>query len=63
MLKRKLKIGVDIRPLMSSRYCGVGEYLYQLLVGLSELCSEHEFYLFGNSFRENDFSFLGWKFI
>ncbi len=46
-----MKIGLDIRPFLSGE-TGVGVYFKNLLHAMSELDSEHFFYLLSSSFRE-----------
>ncbi|MFB6181571.1 MAG: glycosyltransferase family 4 protein [Candidatus Magasanikbacteria bacterium] len=47
-----MKIGIDIRSLMSEQRTGVGGYTYHLLDNLFELDSNHSFYLFYNSHKD-----------
>src|SRR3989344_2171810 len=44
-----LKIGVDIRNLMSPTRNGVGEYTYELLNAVFKIDKENQYYLFYNS--------------
>ncbi|TSC83965.1 MAG: hypothetical protein G01um101413_768 [Parcubacteria group bacterium Gr01-1014_13] len=44
-----LKIGVDIRNLMSPTRTGVGEYTYELLNSVFKIDKENQYYLFYNS--------------
>jgi glycosyltransferase involved in cell wall biosynthesis len=44
-----LKIGVDIRNLMSPTRTGVGEYTYELLNAVFKIDKENQYYLFYNS--------------
>ena len=59
-----MKIGIDIRPLETPQYGGVAEYINNLLPCLFEIGSQHQFFLFTNSFKKSkrDYSkFLKYK--
>ncbi|MFA6322988.1 MAG: glycosyltransferase family 1 protein, partial [Candidatus Buchananbacteria bacterium] len=43
-----MKIGVDIRCLMESRYSGISEYAYNLLKALFEIDTQNQYFLFYN---------------
>ena len=44
-----LKIGIDIRNLMSPTRTGVGEYTYELLNAVFKIDKQNQYYLFYNS--------------
>lgn len=47
-----MKIGIDIRCLMTPERTGVGAYTYRLLDALFAIDREHEYYLFYNAYRD-----------
>lgn len=56
-----MNIGIDIRSLMSPTRSGIGEYTHRLLTALFELKTEHQFFLFYNSFKKNVALKLPWQ--
>jgi len=51
---KKIKIGIDIRPLETPQYGGVSEYINNLLPMLFEIGKDYKFVLFRNSFKKSD---------
>jgi len=47
-----LKIGIDIRCLMTPIRTGVGEYTYELLNAIFKIDKENQYYLFYNSYTD-----------
>ncbi len=47
-----MNIGVDIRPLMSKRRTGVGEYTLELLNAVFKIDKENQYFLFYNSYED-----------
>ena len=47
-----MKIGIDIRPLMSSARSGVGQYSYELLNAVFALDKTNQYFLFYNSHKD-----------
>lgn len=47
-----MKIGIDIRPLMSPIRAGVGEYTHELLSAIFKLDKENQYWLFYNSHND-----------
>jgi glycosyltransferase involved in cell wall biosynthesis len=54
-----MNIGIDLRPLLSRQATGVEKYTNELLKNLFKVSSDHKFFLFYNSYKNNDLS--NWK--
>ncbi|MBD3310945.1 MAG: glycosyltransferase [Candidatus Magasanikbacteria bacterium] len=56
-----MKIGIDIRVLMSKKRTGVGEYTFELLDNLFKIDKENQYYLFINSFKDVSDEVMVWR--
>ncbi len=56
-----MRIGIDIRPLMSPIRSGVGEFTFQLLDALFTTDKQHEYFLFYNSYRDISKNLPVWR--
>lgn len=57
-----MKIGVDIRPLMTAPKTGVGEYTFELLDAVFNIDRKNQYFLFYNSGQNVSANIPNWKF-
>lgn len=57
-----MKIGVDIRPLMTAPRTGVGEYTFELLDAIFKIDRSNQYFLFYNSWTDVSANIPDWKY-
>ncbi len=57
-----MRIGIDIRPLMTAQRTGVGEYTFELLDSIFKIDRDNQYFLYYNSGKDTTKNIPDWKY-